>query len=360
MSTTIPTKAYGTTGSFFGSSLTPMDIERRKPQGDEVLIDILYCGVCHSDLHQVKNDWKNTVYPCVPGHEIIGKVVETGPAVQRHKVGDIVGVGCMIDSCGTCPSCKEDLENYCEGPVSFTGTYNGPMKPDGTNTFGGYSTCITVKEHFVLRIPEGMDIASAAPILCAGVTTWSPLQHWGVKAGDAVGVAGLGGLGHMAVKLAVALGAKVTVFTEDKEKEKEAKALGAEKVIISTDKKAMEAAEASLSFILVTIPDAFDVNPYLLALKRDGALVTVGLLGPYKSPTDNSEVAKQRKTVSGSLIGGIKETQEVLDFCAKHDIRPEVEMMPMQDINDAFKKMMEREVRFRYVIDMASLKEEKS
>lgn len=353
----IKSKGYSAKGSVF-SSLNKMDFERQAPAADEVLIDILYCGVCHSDLHQVKNDWGNTVYPCVPGHEIVGRVAAVGGQVKKFKVGDTVGVGCMIDSCGSCHSCEEGLEQYCEGPRGFTATYNGPVKPDGTNTYGGYSINIVVKESFVLRIPESLDIKAAAPILCAGVTTYSPLRHWKVKAGDKVAVAGLGGLGHMAVKLAKAMGAEVTVITTSKEKKEAAEALGADAVLFSEDKEAMKAKELYFNFILITIPDAFDINPYVCLLARDATLVTVGMLGPYKKPTDNNEVAFHRRSVAGSLIGGIAETQEVLDFCAEHGILPDIEMIPIQDINKAFDKMMDGEVRFRYVIDMQSLKDE--
>ncbi len=351
-------KAYGATNSIF-NGLKEIEIERAAPKADEVQIDILYCGVCHSDVHQVKNDWHNTVYPCVPGHEIVGRVSGVGSAVSKYKTGDVVGVGCMIDSCGHCASCQEHVENYCEGPVGFTATYNGHMKPDGSgfNTFGGYSTSITVKESFVLRIPEGLDIKAAAPILCAGVTTYSPLKHWKVKAGDRVGVAGLGGLGHMGVQIARAMGAHVTVITQTEEKRADAKKLGADEVLISTDAQAMKDHELTFDFILVTIPDAFDVNAYVTLLKRDATLVTVGLLAPYQKPTNNMEVAVHRRSVAGSLIGSIAETQEVLDFCAEHGIAPEVELIPMQDINKAFDAIMDKEVRYRYVIDMASLKE---
>jgi uncharacterized zinc-type alcohol dehydrogenase-like protein len=353
----ISSKGYGAKGSFF-SKLHRMDFERQAPKEDEVLIDILYCGVCHSDLHQVKNDWGNTIYPCVPGHEIIGRIIATGGRVQKFKEGDIVGVGCMIDSCGACTSCEEGLEQYCEGPRGWTATYNGPMKPDGTNTFGGYSNNLVVKESFVLRIPDSLDVKRAAPILCAGITTYSPLRHWKVGHGDKVAVVGLGGLGHMGVKLAKAMGAEVTVITTSKEKKKEAEELGADEVLFSEDENAMGAKELHFNFILITIPDPFDINPYIMLLKRDGALVTVGMLGNYKKGTDNSEVAFHRRTVSGSLIGGIAETQEVLDFCAQHSIQPDVEVIKIQDINDAFERMQKGEVRFRYVIDMQSLKEE--
>jgi uncharacterized zinc-type alcohol dehydrogenase-like protein len=358
--TALKTKAYGASNSIF-NGLSEMEIERQAPKADEVHIDILYCGVCHSDLHQVKNDWHNTIYPCVPGHEIVGRVVEAGSAVTKFRVGDIVGVGCMIDSCGTCPSCQEKEENYCEGPVSWTATYNGYMKPQNKdfNTFGGYSTNITVKESFVLRIPDALDIKAAAPILCAGITTYSPLKHWNVGPGSSVAVVGIGGLGHMGVQLARALGATVTAITRDKEKQADAERLGAHEVLISSDSAAMKAHELKYDFILITIPDAFEVNDYVTLAKRDGVITTVGLLGPYKAPLNNQEVAMHRRSVAGSIIGSIAETQEVLEFCAQHNILPEVEMIAMQDINKAFDKMMDEEVRFRYVIDMASLKEKK-
>ena len=354
----LKTKAYGATGSVF-NSLSEMEIERSAPKADEVRIDILYCGVCHSDLHQVRNDWHNTIYPCVPGHEIIGRVSEAGSRVSKFKVGDLVGVGCMVDSCGTCPPCQEKEENYCEGPVGWTATYNGYMKPknEDFNTFGGYSTNVVVKESFVLRIPAALDIKAAAPILCAGVTTYSPMKHWKVGPGQRVAVVGIGGLGHMAVQIARALGATVTAVTRTTEKQAEAEKLGAHDVLISTDSKAMEAHEMKFDFIIITIPDAFEVNDYVKLLKRDGVITTVGLLGPYKNPLNNMEMAMHRRSISGSIIGGIAETQEVLEFCAEHNILPEVEIIKMQDINEAFEKMKDEEVRFRYVIDMASLKE---
>lgn len=335
--------------------LKPFDFERREPGSDDVEIRIMYCGVCHSDLHQVRNEWHNTIYPCLPGHEIVGRVVRVGSAVTKYEAGDLVGVGCMVDSCGACDSCRDGLEQYCEGPKGATLTYNGPMQPDGTNTFGGYSDSIVVKEHFVVRIPAGMDLKRVAPLLCAGVTTYSPMRHWGVDAGDDVAVVGLGGLGHMAVKLATAMGARVTVITRSKEKTRAARKLGAVATLISTDRKAMEQHELAFDFILNTIPDPFDVNPYVKLLKRDGTLVAVGALAPYSKSTDNSEVAFHRRNVTGSLIGGVAETQEVLDFCAKHGIAADVEVIPIQDINDAFDRMQEGEVRFRYVIDMETL-----
>ena len=353
-------KGYGATGSLIGGkTLKPMDIERPAPAEDEVLIEVLYCGVCHSDIHQVANDWKNTIYPCVPGHEIIGRVAGTGSNVTKFAVGDVVGVGCMIDSCMHCKPCQDGEEQFCQGPVGPTMTYNGYFKPDGSgfNTFGGYSTHIIAKEFFVLNIPDGLDLSAAAPILCAGITTYSPLRQWGVKAGDKVGVVGIGGLGHMAVMLAKAMGATVTAITTKEEKRQAALALGADEVLISEDKDAMKAQEITFDFILVTIPDAFDVNPYVCLLNVRGSLVTVGLLGPYKEPTNNMEVAKLGRSVGGSLIGGIAETQEVLDFCATNNILPLVELINIQDINEAFDKIKDEEIRFRYVIDMRSLKD---
>ena len=352
-------KAYGATNSIF-NGLKEMEVERYAPKPYEVHIEVLYCGVCHSDLHQVKNDWMNTIYPCVPGHEVVGRVKEAGSAVTKFQVGDIVGVGCMVDSCGSCEPCTHGEENYCEGPVSWTATYNGYMKPQNKdfNTFGGYSTDIVVKESFVLRIPEALNMEAAAPILCAGVTTYAPLKHWNVGPGSSVGVVGIGGLGHMAIQLARALGATVTAITQDEKKREAAEQLGAHEVLISTDSKAMEAHESQFDFILLTVPDAFDINDYVKLAKRNGVLTTVGLLGPYKLPINNMEVAMHRRSISGSIIGSIAETQEVLDFCAEHNILPEVQVINMQDINEAFDKMLDNDVRFRYVIDMATLKAE--
>lgn len=353
------TKAYGASGNIFGGkTLEPIEIERYKPKVDEVLIEILYCGVCHSDIHQVNNDWNNTIYPCVPGHEIIGKVIEAGSGVSKISVNDIVGVGCMIDSCQECKSCQDGEEQFCLGPVAQTMTYNGYFKPDGSdyNTFGGFSTHIVVKDSFVLSIPNSLKYSDAAPILCAGVTTYSPLKHWGVKRGDSVGIIGIGGLGHMGVMIARAMGAKVTAITTKEEKRSLALELGADDVLISEDEDAMKAKETSFDFLLCTIPDSFDITPYVSLLAPRGTIVTVGLLGPYKSPTNNMEVAKFARSVAGSLIGGVAETQEVLDFCAEHNILPQVEMIDIKDINKAFDKIKDEEVRFRYVIDMESLK----
>ena len=353
-STKTNTKAIGYGNNHSFTSLGPIEFERREPGPKDVAIEILYCGVCHSDLHQASNDWSNTVYPCIPGHEIVGRVTATGAEVTKFKVGETVAVGCMVDSCGVCENCKENLEQYCEGPVGFTLTYNGPAKPDGTNTFGGYSDKIVVTEHFILKVPENLDVKAVAPILCAGVTTYSPLKHWKVEAGQKVGIAGLGGLGHMAVKIAAAMGADVTVFSTSEEKESDARKFGAKDFVLSTDTDALAKLELKFDFILDTISDAHDINPYIKTLKRDGTLAVVGLLLPFAEATNNAEVAFHRRNVVGSLIGGIAETQEVLDFCGEHNIMPEIEIIAMEDINDAYKRMNNGEVRYRYVIDVAN------
>lgn len=358
--TIFKTKAYGASGALIGGkTLKPMEIEREDPVDDQLLIDILYCGVCHSDLHQVNNDWKNTIYPCVPGHEIVGRVASVGSAVSRFAVGDIVGVGRMIDSCLHCHSCSHDEEQFCEGAVGPTMTYNGYFNPDGSgfNTFGGYSSQIVVKEHFVLSIPNNLSVHAVAPLLCAGITTYSPLKRANIKKGDKVGIIGIGGLGHVAVKIAKAMGAQITAITTKESKREAALQLGADRVLLSDYEGSMKQHERYFDFLLCTIPEAFDVNPYVSLLKSHASLITVGLLGPYDKPLDNMEVAKLGRSVGGSLIGGVAETQEVLDFCSTHHILPEVELISIQQINDAFDKIKDEEVRFRYVIDMASLKE---
>ena len=352
-------KAYGASGSLIGGkTLQPMTIERHQPKQNEVLVEVLYCGVCHSDLHQVNNDRKNTLYPCVPGHEIVGKITALGSNVSEFQIGETVGIGCMIDSCKECSSCKNGEENYCLGPVGQTMTYNGYFNPHGSefNTFGGYSTHILADQSFILRIPENLDIKAAAPILCAGITTFSPLKEFGVQAGHRVGIVGIGGLGHMAVKLAKAMGAEVVAITQLEEKRSAAIETGADSVIVSANEDEMTANDITFDFILVTIPYPFDVNPYICLLKPHGKLVTVGLFGPYDKPLNNMEVAKLGRSVGGSGIGGIAETQEVLDFCAEHGILPEVELINMEDINEALEKVKNEEARFRYVIDMKSLK----
>lgn len=344
--------------------LHPFEFDRQEAGPGEVEIEVLYCGICHSDIHQVKNEWNNTVYPCVPGHEVVGRVSRVGEGVTRYRTGDLVGVGCMIDSCHECGPCQHGEENYCEGPNSWLATYNGPMLPGAMapdhrnsygrdNTFGGYSNSLVVREDFVLKIPAALKPEAAAPILCAGVTTYSPLKHWRVKPGDKVGIIGFGGLGDMAAKIARAMGAEVTVFTRTPEKLEEASRLGVSG-ILESDKKAIEKMTQSFDFMLSTVPEKHDVNPFIPLLKRDCTLCVVGALENLE-PVNNQQLAFHRKNVAGSLIGSIAETQEVLDFCAKHGIAPDIEMVAMQEVNDAYRKVEEGEVRFRYVIDMATL-----
>ncbi len=356
------TPAVGYAAKSKRSDLKPLAFARRDVGPKDVAIAIEYCGVCHSDIHQVRNEWGNTVWPCLPGHEIVGRVTDVGTEVTKHKRGDLVAVGCMVDSCRECGPCRAGIEQYCEGPHSWTATYNGPMKPDGTNTFGGYSDRVVVTEDFVLRVPDSLTtvgnagLASVAPLLCSAVTTYSPLRHWKVGPGQRVGIVGLGGLGHVAVKLARALGAEVVVFTTSKKrKEADARRFGASDVVDSTDKKAMQAHASSLDFVLSTIPEAHDVNPYVQLLKLDGTITLVGVLTALEKGTDNQQVAFHRRSVAGSLIGGIAETQEVLEFCAQHGIASEVEVIPIQEINDAYDKVVDGKVRYRYVIDMATL-----
>ena len=357
-------KATGYAAQHSFSRLKPISFERDDPKANEVEIEVLYCGICHSDIHQVKNEWGNTVYPCMPGHEVVGRVARAGASVTRHKVGDMVGVGCMIDSCRHCEPCHSHEENYCEGPNSWLATYNGPMVPAANspggknaygrdNTDGGYSSSLVVAEDFVLKIPAALKPDVAAPILCAGVTTYSPMKHWGVKGGDKVGIVGFGGLGDMAAKIARAMGAEVTIFTRTKDKLAEAQKLGVTGVLES-DKEAFKELKSSFDFILSTVPEKHDVNPFVELLKRDKTLVVVGALEPL-APVNNQEVAFHRKSVAGSLIGNIADTQEVLDFCAEHKIGPDVQVIPIQEVNHAYKEVLKGDVRFRYVIDMASL-----
>ncbi|MYL22389.1 alcohol dehydrogenase catalytic domain-containing protein [Halomonas alkaliantarctica] len=334
--------------------LAPLTIDRRAPRPDDVAIEILYCGVCHSDLHFAKNDWGLTRYPVVPGHEIVGRVTRVGDDVTRFKPGDVVGVGCMVDSCRTCAACKDDVEQYCLN--DFTMTYGSDDRHDGTMTQGGYSESIVVSEHFVLTMPEGIDLPSAAPILCAGITAYSPLRHYGVRKGHKLGVIGMGGLGHMGVKLAKALGAEVTVFTRSEDKVKEAKRHGADHVVISTDEAQMKAVAETYDFMLDTVPVEHDINPYLAALKYDGTHIMVGLINGLEPPVQGANLIFKRRVLAGSLIGGIAETQELLNFCAEHNITCDVEMIDMQNINEAFERMKKGDVHYRFVIDMASLK----
>lgn len=337
------------------TSLTPFQFERREPGSNDVQIEILYCGVCHSDVHYVRNEWKwqNTTYPIVPGHEIVGRVTRVGQNVTKFKSGDIAAVGVMVDSCRVCGSCKDGLEQYCE--KGFTPTYNAPEKETGGVTYGGYSNDIVVDQNFVLRVPKTLDLKTVGPLLCAGITTYSPLKHWKVGKGHKVGVVGLGGLGHMAVKLAHALGANVTMITTSANKEKDAKHLGASGILLSTNKEMMALHASYFDFILNTIPVSHDINPYISLLKRDGTMVIVGALECLEPGLDSSLITFSRKNVAGSVIGGIQETQELLDFCAKHEVLPEVEVIPIQKINEAYERMLKGDVKYRFVIDMASL-----
>jgi len=334
------------------SPLVPYAFTRRALRANDVRIDIRYCGVCHSDLHQARNDWRNTVYPCIPGHEIVGQVAAVGPAVKRYKAGDWVAVGCLVDSCRECSECNAGREVFCQkGP---TLTYNGKDRQTGEITFGGYSSHIVVREEFVLRLPDGLNPARAAPLLCAGITTYSPLKHWQVGPGSKVGVAGLGGLGHMGVKLATAMGAEVTVLTRSAAKADEAKALGAHHVLLSSDPDAMKRATGTFDFVLDTIPVVHELDPYLRLVRTHGALVLVGVIDTIPAFSSRLLIGG-RKTLSGSAIGGIAETQELLDFCAAKGIVADCEMTTMPQINAAFERMEKGDVRYRFVVDMQTL-----
>lgn len=344
-------KAYGAQSA--ASPLAGLEIERRPLNPDDVQIEILYCGVCHSDLHTARNEWKNTIYPSVPGHEIVGRISAVGSQVKHFKVGDLAGVGCMVDSCGHCASCDEGEEQYCES--GFTGTYNGPVF-GGENTFGGYSQRIVVKESFVLHIKHAPEVlAAVAPLLCAGITTYSPLKHWGAGPGKKVGIVGLGGLGHMAVKIAHAMGAQVVLFTTSASKVADAKRLGADEVCISTDEAQMAKYTNQLDFILNTVAAPHKLDPYLQLLKKDATMTLVGAPAEPHPSTEVFNLIFKRRKLAGSLIGGIAETQEMLDFCAKHNLVSDIEMIPMAYINDAYERMLKSDVKYRFVIDMKSL-----
>lgn len=345
-------KTIGYAAESAESPLAPFHFERRELRPNDVAIEILYCGVCHSDLHMARNDWGATQYPNVPGHEIVGRVLEVGPEVSRYQVGDQVAVGCLVDSCQACDQCEHGEEQYCRH--GRTDTYNSPDRLTKEITKGGYSKHIVVREEFVLRVPESLDLARTGPILCAGITTYSPLRTWGVKAGSRVGVIGLGGLGHMAVKLAKAMGAVVTVISRSANKQVEAEKLGADALLVSKNAVAMLQAANSLDLIIDTVPVKHDLNPYMPLLDVDGTLVIVGQVGNLNEPSTLPLIMGRRR-VAGSLIGGIAETQEVLDFCAEHSIYPECEMIRMDEINAAFKRLEEGELAHRFVIDMSSL-----
>jgi uncharacterized zinc-type alcohol dehydrogenase-like protein len=343
------TKGYATHGA--DQPVKPFSFERRDPTPRDVQIDILFCGICHTDIHFARNELGITIYPCVPGHEIVGRVVKVGREVKKFKEGDLVGVGCLVDTCRTCPSCEENLEQFCDDKVL---TYNSPDKHTGGVTYGGYSTSIVVDQDFVLRISDKLDPAATAPLLCAGITTYSPLRHWKVTKGSKVGVVGLGGLGHMAVKIANAFGAEVTLFTTSPGKTADAKRLGARDVVISKDEEAMKQRAKSLDFIIDTVSAKHDLNAYLELLRRDGTLTQVGL-PPEPLPVAAFPLIFYRRSLAGSLIGGLAETQEMLDFCAEHGITADIELIAIDKINEAYQRMLKSDVKYRFVIDIATL-----
>jgi uncharacterized zinc-type alcohol dehydrogenase-like protein len=335
------------------SPLGPFAIQRREPGPRDVEIKILYCGVCHTDLHFAHNDWGHTIYPCVPGHEIIGRVTRKGKSVKKFKEGDAVGVGCMVDSCRKCENCKDGEEQYCDNGTTWT--YNAPDKKSGGNTYGGYSESVVVDQDFVLSIPKKMDLAAAAPLLCAGITTYSPLRFHKAGKGQRVGVVGLGGLGHMGVKLARAFGARVVVFTTSPGKAKDALRLGAHEVVVSTNPDEMKKQAGSCHLIIDTVAVKHDINAYLALLRRDGVLAQVGVPGqPLEVGVFN--LVARRRNFTGSAIGGIAETQEMLNFCGRHGIVSDIELIPMQKINEAYERLLKNDVKYRFVIDMATLK----
>ena len=351
-------QTHGYAAQSADTPLAPFRFDRRDPGPRDVAIDILFCGVCHSDLHTVRSEWAGTIYPCVPGHEIVGRVTAVGAEVTGFAAGDTVGVGCMVGSCGECPSCHGGEEQYCTGS-GFVGTYNGTDSHSGGHTLGGYSAHIVVDEGFVLRIGhDERDLAAVAPLLCAGITTYSPLRHWKVGPGQQVGVVGLGGLGHMGVKIAVAMGARVTVFTTSPDKRDDALALGAHDIVISRDAEQMAAQRGRFDFILNTVAAPLDLDPFITALKRDGTMVLVGVPGePHKSPSVGNLIFG-RRSIAGSLIGGVAETQEMLDFCRDHGVIADIEMIPIQAIDRAYDRMVKSDVKYRFVIDMQSLRDE--
>lgn len=352
MATTPPLPARGWAASAADAPLAPITFERRAPRDGDVVIDIDWCGICHSDVHTVRNEWHGTAYPCLPGHEIIGRVREVGPGVIDFKPGDVVGVGCLVDSCRECPSCRRGLEQYCVRGA--TQTYNWPDPDFDRRTFGGYSTTIVVQERFVLRVPDTLDPAAAAPILCAGITTWSPLRKFGAGPGVHVGVAGFGGLGLMAIKLARALGAEVTAITRSPEKGEHAKAAGAHDVVLSTEKDDLRRARMSLDLIVDTIPVHHPLDPLLKLLRLDGNLVLVGAIEPFDEGLD-ARLLYLRRSITASAIGGLPETQELLDFCGEHGIVADIEKIPMDRVNAAYDEIAAGKIDFRYVIDMATL-----
>lgn len=334
--------------------LRAITIKRREPNADDVELDITFAGICHSDIHFVNDDWKNTIYPCMPGHEFVGKVTRVGSSVTKFKAGDTVAVGPVIDSCGQCPQCQAKMEQYCEGPKGRTEAYNGPSKPDGTNTYGGYSKRYVVKDKFCYAVPSNLDPKGVAPLLCAGMTVWSPLVHWKAGPGMKVGVAGMGGLGHMAVKLAAALGAEVTVFSTTPEKEADAMKFGAKKFVLTTDFAAMKTMELTQDLILNTIPYPYDPNTYIKPLARDGQMIAVGLLFPFAVPPDNMLLTMHRRHITSSLVGGPADYAPFLKFCGEKNIVATTEVVPLEGVNEAYPKVQSKLVRYRYVIDMTN------
>lgn len=333
------------------TDLAPWSFERREVGPHDVQIEIKFCGVCHSDLHQIKNDWFPGIFPMVPGHEIVGNVIKVGDHVKKFKVGELAGVGCMVDSCQVCNNCKNDLEQYCD--EGNTQTYNGRDRNDKSPTYGGYSNTIVVREEFVLHVSEKLDLAATAPLLCAGITTYSPLRHWNVGKGHKLAVVGLGGLGHMAVKFGVAFGADVTVLSTSADKEEAAKQLGAHHFVVTKDAAQVKAVKGTFDFILDTVSADHDMNMYLSLLKTDGTMICVGVPNPY--PVHPFSIIGGRKSLAGSSIGGIKETQEMLDFCAEHNITSDIELIDIKDITSAYERMQKGDVRYRFVIDIATL-----
>ncbi|WBO84762.1 NAD(P)-dependent alcohol dehydrogenase [Hymenobacter yonginensis] len=345
------TAAKGYAAHTVNAPLAPFDFERRDVGPHDVRIEIMFCGVCHSDVHQVRDEWGGSIFPMVPGHEIVGRVTEVGAHVKGFKAGDLAGVGCMVDSCQHCAECNDGLEQYCDN--GFTGTYNAIGK-DGQPTYGGYSNSIVVTEKFVLHVSEKLDLARVAPLLCAGITTWSPLRQWNAKKGDRVAVMGLGGLGHMAVKFAAAMGCEVTVLSTSPSKEEDAKALGAHKFVVTKDPEAMKGISNYFDLIINTVSAPMDLTPYVASLRLDGTMVLLGV--PPEAPQLHAfNLIAKRRRIAGSLIGGIQETQEMLDFCAEHNVMSDVEVIRMDYINEAYERMMKSDVKYRFVIDLATI-----
>ncbi|EOV1171404.1 NAD(P)-dependent alcohol dehydrogenase [Vibrio fluvialis] len=346
------TKVKGYAAHSPQSDLVPYSFERRELRADDVEIDILYCGICHTDIHHVRSDWGKEEYPMVPGHEIIGRVKRVGQDVTKFQVGEAVGVGCLVDSCHACSSCTDHQEQYCDSLVT---TYGSRDRIDGSITYGGYSEKIVVSENFVLHIPDNLDLAATAPLLCAGITVYSPLRRWKIETGKKVAIVGLGGLGHIGIKLAKAMGADVTLFSRSKGKEDDAYRLGADHVVISTDDAQMQAAKNTFDLIIDTVPYNHDVNPYVNTLAPDGALVLVGYFGPLEPAVQSGPLIARGKSLTGSLIGGLEATQQMLDFCGEHNVTADIEMLDIQDINDAFSRLLKADVKYRFVIDIKSL-----